>query len=328
MRLCTKALIAGLSFSVGSAVVVKAPAESVASPVAVPVPPAPTATLPKPAETCEKLDQCLADNGGKDNQEALKTCVTKFLGQEKGEKAWTALAKDKATLEALKGKKKPSLALLRTTEPNVYKAVLAALFAGSSKVMHLSDLCVLEEPKKAKNLRSPAHVPVPKAPTVALPKPPGGHPGTAKLAKTSNQTVEVPSAPSDCDKGKGLPTPHGHPEAAAKDKQEKHEPPATCQQLDACLENIDHKEYMAGYNACVHDFCQKLHGDKKFEGKDDPRTSLCDQKGMEALDVLAKAAAEGKENQKKKKSALLTFKVVQSVLAKGATAAELEFACK
>merc|ERR1719253_2578024 len=105
MLLCTKALIAGLSFSAGSAIVVKAPADAAASPVVVPVPPAPTATLPKPAETCARLDQCLAENGGKENQVALKTCVTKFLGQEKGEKAWAALAKDKATLEALKGKK-------------------------------------------------------------------------------------------------------------------------------------------------------------------------------------------------------------------------------
>jgi len=286
--------------------------------------------------SCKKLDTCLAANGGDDA--ALKKCVMKDLGEEKGTKVWGILSKAKMA------EKKPSLALLKTSKPHAYTAVLQALFSQSSKVSLGADLCAPEIPK---NLRSPEHVKVPTKPTVGLPKPPNGHPGTA-LAKSAPavkvvaEPVKVPDAPK-----KGLPTPHGHPQAAAEDEKTKHEDPATCQKLDACLDKVDHAHYLAGYESCITGFCQELHGKKEFKEKDDPRTTLCDKAGLEAMDVLAKAAAEAKQKglpemsdadaQKmafkplalmETKPSLLTFRVVQTLFSKSSTAIEIALACR
>merc|ERR1719162_537008 len=105
-----KALLVSFAFSSCAAVQVQAPVA--AAPKAVPVPAAPTATLPPVPEklSCKKLDTCLAENGGDDA--ALKTCVMRNLGEEKGSKVWGILSK------ARLAEKKPSLALLKSSEPN------------------------------------------------------------------------------------------------------------------------------------------------------------------------------------------------------------------
>jgi len=332
-----KALLLGLALSSGAAVQVRVP--GAAAPTAVPVPAAPTATLPPVPEklSCKKLDTCLAENGGDDT--ALKTCVMRDLGEEKGNKVWGILSK------ARLADKKPSLALLKTSAPKAYTAVLQALFSQTSKVLLVADLCAVDEPKIPKHLRSPEHVKVPTKTAVTLPQPPNGHPGTA-LAKSAPATkamvepVKVPNAPKVA-----LPTPHGHPEAAVAKKDTKHEEPATCKKLDACLEQVDHAHYLAGYENCITGFCQELHGEKEFTKSDDPRTTLCDKAGLDAMDILAKAAAEAKalklpelsdaEAQKmapklalmETKPSLMAFSVVQTLFSKSSTAIELEHAC-
>lgn len=328
----SKALLVGLMFSVTSGMEIRMPmrAAPVASPVAVPVPDAPTATLPTPHShnggmeklSCKKLDACLAEHGPE--EEGLKTCIMESLGKEKGTKVWAILSKAK-----LESKKKPSMALLKIAQPSTYTAVVQALFSQSSKVIHMADVCLVDEPKIPKHLRSPLHVPVPKATAVDLPKPPNGHPGTA-LAKSQSpsneapQPVKVPDAPSDCDKGKGLPTPHGHPEAKAKDLKSKHQPPATCQELDTCIAKLDQDQYAVGFKKCVESFCNKLHSDKKFEKKDDPRTAICDKKGTEALDAIAKANSEAKS----KKPSFIDVSMVKSLFAEEFPAAKIELACR
>jgi len=240
------------------------------------------------------------------------------LGKDKGEKVWAILAKARLT------EKKPSLALLKTSEPNAYTAVLQALFSHNSKVLLVADLCAIDEPKIPKHLRSAEHVKVPTKTTVALPKPPNGHPGTA-LAKSAPAVTVV----------------------VAEDEKSKHEAPATCQKLDACLAKVDHAHYLAGYDACITGFCEELHGEKEFKKADDPRTTLCDKEGMKMMDVLAKAAAEAKtlglpelsdaDAQKmaakplallETKPSLLTFSVVQTLFSKTSTAIEIEHACR
>jgi len=330
-----KAIIVGLSISSTSAIHLKEPAK-VTSPVAVAMPPATTATLPEAHNSlkelsCKKLDACLAENGGDDHKkatEALKHCIFKSLGDQRGQKVWAVL--EKAKLEA----KKKSLALLKVSRPDTYKAILQALFAEGVKVLHAADLCLADEPEIPKHLRSPFHVPVPKAPNVALAKPPNGHPQAAgspakAAAPPAPKPVPVPDAPSDCDKGKGLPTPHGHPQAAAKDKETNHKPPATCKKLDLCIAKIDSNSYAAGYKKCVQNFCQELHGDKDFKKKDDPRTTLCDKKGQEALDIFAKASADAKKlTLAQTKPPVIALGAVTSLFTKISTSAQIEHACQ
>jgi len=333
-----KALLLSFAFSSGAAVKVRAPVA--ATPAAVPVPAAPTATLPPVPEklSCKKLDTCLAKNGGDDA--ALKTCIMRDLGEEKGSKVWGILTKAKLA------SKKPSLALLKTSEPGAYTAVLQALFSQNSKVLLVADLCAITAPKIPEHLRSPEHVKVPKKTAVALPKPPNGHPGTASnksapAAKEVSELVKVPDAP----------IPHGHPQAAAEDEKTKHEAPATCKKLDVCLAKIDHAQYLAGYQTCITGFCQELHGEKEFKKADDSRTALCDKSGLDAMDVLAKAAAEAKtlglpalsdaEAQKQSRSgdktflalmetkpSFVAFRVVERLFSKSLTSIELEHACR
>jgi len=319
-------LLAGLTFSVSDAMEIRVPSH--AASVAVPLPPlaklppvplSPTVALPTAhmhngklvGLSCKKLDTCLAVHAAEADK--LKTCVMASLSKEKGEKVWTAFTKAKLESESLNVKKK-KLALLKSSSSSLFfsvlsRAALQALFSQSSTV--LADICLADEPKIPKHLRSPVHVPVPKAATVGLPKPPGGHPGTA-LAKSAApskkalepvQPVKVPEATKV-----NVPTPHGHPDAAEKDKKTKREKPAACQQLSLCIDKVDKKQYSVGFKKCMASFCQKMHGDKKFEGKDDPRSALCDQKGKDALDTIAKATAEGD----KKKPSLIAFGVVKA----------------
>jgi len=320
-------LLVGLtsSFSDGIEIRVPSHAASVAVPLPQmaklpPVPLAPTVTLPTAhmhngkleGLSCKKLDTCMAAHGAEADK--LKTCVMASLSKEKGEKVWTAFTKAKLESESLKGKKK--LALLKSSSSSsslffsvLPRAALQALFSQSSTV--LADMCLADEPKIPKHLRSPVHVPVPKATAVGLPKPPGGHPGTAlaKSAPTSKKATElakpvkIPEATTV-----NMPTPHGHPDAAEKDRKAAHEKPAACQQLSLCMNRVDKDQYTAGFKKCMASFCEKMHGDKKFEGKDDPRSALCDEKGTAALDTIAKSTAEGD----KKKPSLMAFGVVQA----------------
>lgn len=240
------------------------------SPLHVPVPEKTDVKLPTPHNhedlSCKKLDECLASKG---EGSALKTCIMESLGEDKGKKVWDVYSKAK-----LDSQKKPSLLLLKTSRPDSYAELLHALFAQTSKGVQTEDLC---------------HVPVPEKTDVKLPQPPNGHPGVAKSEQTP-----VPEKTSGCEDGKGLPIPHGHPEAPAHpqakaDEKSRPDPPS-CEKLDTCLATVNQDEYSDGFEKCVEDFCKEVRGKETMEKKDSPDTALCDKKGKEVWKVLAEAS--------------------------------------
>jgi hypothetical protein len=290
------------------------------SPLHVPVPEKTDVKLPTPHNhedlSCKQLDECLAN---KDESEgALKTCIMQSLGEEKGKKVWDVYSQAK-----LDSNKKPSLLLMKTSRPDSYAELLHVLFAQNSKAVQAEDLC---------------HVPVPEKPDVKLPLPPNGQPGVAKSEQTP-----VPKKTSGCEDGKGLPIPHGHPEATAHpqakaDEKDRPNPP-TCEKLDSCLAAVNQDEYTEGFEKCVEDFCKEVQGKEKMEKKDDPSTALCDQKGKEVWKVLAEASKNPKKVTLKgeSKSSLLAVRaehpelyseVFQSLFAKGTTHEEMAHACR
>ena len=80
--------------------------------------------------------------------------------------------------------------------------------------------------------------------------------------------------------------------ASVKGKDSAPVEPKSCQKLDSCLAEAGaEKEDQASakFKACFASFCKELYGETKFNKSDDTRTAMCDDKGKEAWDILAKA---------------------------------------
>jgi len=236
----------------------------------VPIPEPTNAKLPdehlkemqKTEVECKALDECLTEHSGKGEDKALKTCVVKHLGEEKGSKVWSIYHKAK-----IPSKKQVSLAEFKSSRPQSYFKVLRVLKEVLSRegVLLQTDFCAAaaavgaQEPKAAAAQHEP--VPVPAKPDVELPSPGKSHPEHNKNA------VDMT--------------------------------PPTCQKLDKCLSQVSSEKYEKEFEKCVSDFCKESYKAHDFKGKDDPRTQLCDKKGKEAWDLIAKAGADVKKNAAK-----------------------------
>lgn len=294
-------------------------------PEPVPVPEAPTAELPdshlsemqKTKVECKALDDCLVQYSGKGKEAALKTCVVQHLGEDKGKKVWDIYTKAKIPSGA-----KVSLAALRSSQPQSYFKVLSVLgeALGHKGAFLQTDFCAVatsffnstsagtHEPEaeaaETKKTNSATGVPVPEPTEVELPQPGKSHPMHPADGKNAAET------------------------------------PATCQKLDTCLAKVSEDKYEQGFEKCVSDFCKESYKANDFKGKDDPRTALCDEKGKDAWDLIAKAGADMKKSAVllgMPKQAVLMSTVVhdsdiysgimKSVFPKGVTLVEMQRTC-
>lgn len=288
-------------------------------PEPVPVPDAPTAELPEShlkqmqkenAFKCQALDECLAQYSGKGKDEALKTCVIKHLGEEKGEKVWSIYSKAK-----IPATKKVSLASLRALQPQSYFKVLGVLSEalGQKAALLQTDFCLVanynvfgnHDPKAAETEKTVTGVPVPEPTDVELPMPGRNHPNYT----AGENAVDTP---------------------------------ANCQKLDTCLSKLPEDKYEEGFKKCVSKFCEESYKSKDFKEEDDPRTQLCDKKGRDAWDLLAKAGADVKKSASllgmpKATSTLLSMavhdsniyhRIMKSVFPKDATLVEMQHKCR
>lgn len=331
MKLFTFSLgLLGLVVSPVVSIVLKAPNQPVPAAPSAKLPTPRLNDIP-----CEKFEACLAEQDASNKTKAsadhtegvaaLKACVMKSLGKEQGEKAWAIFTNAAPA-------KKPSLALLKTSlkqlsdlchivdppkmanqpvagRPKVTDAVLPtphmdvkdmtcqkweACLAEQGSDKNAKDVaalktCVMkslgeEQGKKAWDIFSKATQDSHKKLSMAAVKTSVQQLTNLCLIvappkKPVNQPVhvEVPATP------------------AVKLAQPGSGTPASCQKLDACLAGLDQGKSQQGFEGCVQNFCKELHGKKKFEGKDDPRTALCDEKGQKAWKIFADARKDAKK---------------------------------
>lgn len=252
-----------------SAAVLAAPVSI--SPHAVAVPDATTAKLPTPhghtnvhskstqsVESCNKFDLCLSESrqhSGKDAEAAFQTCIEKFCKDLHGTADPTKVS-NRSALCSDKGKE------------------AWFMLSRAAKTKHSTSLVVLRS-ERPNIYRAAVRIIFSQDATDAYVK-------QACSSKTSD--VPVPAKTSQ-----KLPNPHGHPEADAT-KTQSSASPQSCQRLDACLAKAggEDKDSVTDFKACVKSFCDEVYAGVELK-KTDSRSSVCDDKGKQAWEILAKA---------------------------------------
>jgi hypothetical protein len=226
--------------------------------------------------SCSKLDACLAQADGKHEKQSaadFKACIQKFCEElyegvslnksdtrtaicdEKGREVWKHISKAVA-------KVKISFIELRTSQPDTYTAVLQSL-AARAKTVHMAEVCKIRRALRHKSIS-------PDAAPAKLVVPPAVEPVPVP-AKTKTK----------------LPVPHNKGD----------EEPATCSKLDACLNKADANDGTKAateFKACIQDFCEEAYEGVELNKTDDTRTELCDEKGKELWNYIAKAKTGSK----------------------------------
>jgi hypothetical protein len=213
----------------------------------------------------------LAQADGKHEKQSaadFKACIQKFCEElyegvslnksdtrtaicdEKGREVWKHISK-------MVAKAKISFIELGTSQPATYFAVLQSL-AARAKTVHMAEVCKIRRALRHKSV-------VPDAAPAKLVVPPPVEPVPVP-AKTKTK----------------LPVPHNKGD----------EEPATCSKLDACLNKADANDGTKAateFKACIQDFCEEAYEGVELNKTDDTRTELCDEKGKELWNYIAKA---------------------------------------
>jgi len=216
--------------------------------------------------SCSKFDTCLAEAGSEDQEKSavqFKACIQKFCEELYGN---TDLKKSDNRTALCDEKGKQAWLILS-------KGAAENRAAKGKKQASLVSLRV-ERPNVYKAVMRVLF---------------------AQGETTAQMTSACRSVPVPAKTTVKLPTPHGHPEAGSEKPHAKDSAPVepkSCQKLDSCLaEAGSEKEDQASakFKACFASFCKELYGETKFNKSDDTRTAMCDDKGKEAWDILAKA---------------------------------------
>jgi hypothetical protein len=254
------------------------------SPHLVPVPAKPTVKLPQPSRghpgghieknsvnagdvpvQCKRLDKCFADAKVAEQAQSaglFKSCIQSFCNDLH---AGANFKGNQASLCDDKGKKAWDLLSKAQAEVSASQGHKVSLvdLQGQRPDTYTSVLQILfAGSSDARHYAESCEVPVPAKPDIKLPQPSNGQlTSPAKVAADPKQPV-----------------------------------PMHCERLDVCfskVESTDEAKSAAKFKQCIERFCNDLHAGKKLNKSDD-RTALCDEKGKESWDLIARAQAQVK----------------------------------